>query len=104
MMTKDTMLNLPRAAVVAIGLITAAGLGVAAAQTTPAQKPVVAAADNLLSMSDIESRLSAQGIKVREVEVRNVVLEVEGYDADGREVELLVDRRNGEILSHQFDR
>lgn len=59
---------------------------------------------NLLSFSEIESRLSTQGIKIKEVEVRDVLLEVEGYDANGREVELIVDRRNGDILSHLFDK
>ena len=58
----------------------------------------------LLSLGDIESRLTAQGIKIREIELRDSVVEVEGRDAQGRKVELLVDRRNGEILSQKLDR
>lgn len=59
---------------------------------------------NVLSIGDIESRLSAQGIKVKEIEVRDLLAEVEGYDAKGREIEVMVDRRSGEILSHKYDR
>jgi hypothetical protein len=58
----------------------------------------------LLSLGDIESRMTAQGITIREIELRDTVVEVEGRDAEGREVELLVDRRNGEILSRKLDR
>jgi hypothetical protein len=63
-----------------------------------------AARSPVLSLSDIESRLTAEGITIREIELRDAVVEVEGRDAQGREVELLVDRRNGEILSRKLDR
>jgi hypothetical protein len=62
------------------------------------------AAPDLLSLGDIETRLTAQGIKIREIELKDLVVEVEGRDADGRKVELLVDRRTGEILSQKLDR
>ena len=52
----------------------------------------------LLSLGEIESRLTAQGITIKEIELRDLVVEIEGYDANGHEVELLVDRRSGEIL------
>jgi hypothetical protein len=58
----------------------------------------------LLSLGDIESRLTAQGITIQEIELRDSVVEVEGRDAQGREIELLVDRRSGEILSRKLDR
>jgi hypothetical protein len=58
----------------------------------------------LLSLGDIESRLTAQGITIHEIELRDSVVEVEGRDAQGKKVELLVDRRNGEILSRKLDR
>ena len=64
----------------------------------------VIAASAFSSLGDIESRLTAQGIKIREIELRDLVVEVEGRDAQGRKVELLVDRRNGEILSQKLDR
>ena len=58
----------------------------------------------LLSLGDIESRLTAEGITIQEIELRDTVVEVEGRDDQGRKVELLVDRRNGEILSRKLDR
>nr|WP_298724550.1 PepSY domain-containing protein [uncultured Steroidobacter sp.] len=71
------------------------------AQTAP--EPVVKVPANVLSVSEIESRLGAQGIKVKEIEVRDLIAEVEGYDAQGREVEMVIDRRSGEMLSHEYD-
>lgn len=68
------------------------------------QASAPAAPANVLSLGDIESRLTAQGIKIREIELRDLVVEVEGRDAQGRKVELLVDRRSGEILSQKLDR
>ena len=47
--------------------------------------------------------MNAQGIRVTELEVRDRLVEVEGRDASNREVELVVDRRTGEILSRRFD-
>ena len=72
--------------------------GIAIAQTSAPATPA-----NVLSIADIESRLSAQGISIKEIELRDLVVEVEGREANGREVELLVDRRNGEILSREQD-
>lgn len=68
------------------------------------QASTPAATSPVLSLGDIESRLTAQGITIREIELRDSVVEVEGRDAQGRKVELLVDRRNGEILSRKLDR
>lgn len=62
------------------------------------------AASDVLSLADIETRLTAQGIKIREIEIKDLVVEVEGRDAQDRKVELLVDRRSGEILSQKLDR
>jgi hypothetical protein len=73
--------------------------GVALAQTTA---PATSA--NVLSIADIESRMVAQGITIEEIELRDMVAEVDGRDASGREVELLVDRRSGEILSRKLDK
>lgn len=90
-------------------VVTLAGVaGVSAwAQTSPssggpAEKAVNVPA-NVLSIGEIENRLTAQGIKVKEVEVRDLLAEVEGYDAQGREVEIVIDRRSGETLSHKYD-
>jgi len=69
-----------------------------------AQTPPPATTAKMLGLGEIESRLTAQGITIREIELRDVVVEVEGRDAQGRKVELLLDRRSGEILSQKPDR
>jgi hypothetical protein len=66
--------------------------------TTPA-----ASAKRMLGLNEIEAILQKAGIKVHELEVRDAVVEAEGHDANQREVELVVDRRSGEILSRRFD-
>lgn len=67
----------------------------ASAQTTTTAAP--------LSLGNLESRMTAQGITIREIELRDHVAEIEGRDAQGRKIELLVDRRSGEILSRKID-
>ncbi|MCC6171612.1 MAG: PepSY domain-containing protein [Gammaproteobacteria bacterium] len=79
----------------------AAAAPAAAAAPPTAQAP--ATERPLLSLADIERRVNAQGIRVTELEVRDRLVEVEGRDASNREVELVVDRRTGEILSRRFD-
>jgi hypothetical protein len=86
------------------GVLTIAGLAATAwSETAPVWNAKVAVPAGALSVGDIESRLSAQGIKVKEVEIRDLIAEVEGYDAQGREVELVIDRRSGETLTHKYD-
>lgn len=79
----------------------AAALLVAVGATAFAQASAPA---NVLSIADIEARMTAQGISIREIELRDLVAEVEGRDANGRKIELLVDRRSGEILSKKLDK
>jgi hypothetical protein len=68
----------------------------AAAQSTSPSQPNI-------GLNEIEALLQSQGIRVQELEVRDKVVEVEGRDANNREVEVIVDRRSGEILSQRFD-
>lgn len=82
---------------------TIAGIGGATAWAQNAPEPVIKVPANVLSVSEIESRLAAQGIKVKEIKVRDLLAEVEGYDAQGREIEVVLDRRTGEMLSHEYD-
>lgn len=91
-------------ALVMAAVVTMAGVAGASAwaQNAP-EKAAVNVPANVLSVGEIESRLSAQGIKVKEIEVRDLLAEVEGYDAQGREVEFVIDRRSGETLSHKYD-
>ena len=88
-----------RSTVRAAGVLVAGALAFVAFAAAAADTAPVGA----LSVSDIESRLTAKGFKVKEIEIRDLIAEVEGYDAEGREVELIVDRRNGETLSHEYD-
>jgi uncharacterized membrane protein YkoI len=101
-MTKETMSKLSRAAVLATLLASAGGFSQAYGQT-PSAATGPAAQQKLLSLGEIESRLAQQGVKMKEIEIRDKVLEIEGYDEQGREIELVVDRRTGEILSRRFD-
>jgi len=61
------------------------------------------AAEKYLSLTEIERRVTATGIRVTEIEVKDRIVEVEGRDASNREVDLVVDRRSGEILSRKLD-
>jgi uncharacterized membrane protein YkoI len=82
----------------------ALALILAAAVHTPAQAaptPATAAAGNVLSLDEIERRATAQGVQVKEIKLRDRLVEVEGRDADAQKVELLIDRRSGEVLSRE---
>lgn len=91
-----------RAAMLA-AVVTLAGVAGASAWAQDASDSVVKVPANVLSVGDIESRLSAQGYKVKEIEIHDLLAEVEAYDAQGREVDMVIDRRNGETLSHKYD-
>jgi hypothetical protein len=100
-MTKNTH---KAAGAFVIGAMTIAALAATAwAETAPAWNAKVDVPAGALSASDIESRLSTQGLKVKEVEIRDLIAEVDAYDAQGREVELVIDRRSGEMLTHKYD-
>ena len=62
-----------------------------------------APADKFLTLTEIERRVTATGVRVTEIEVKDRIVEVEGRDASNREVDLVVDRRSGEILSRKLD-
>lgn len=66
-----------------------------------AHTSAIAAAAGLLTLDEIESRASAQGIEIKEIELRNLLVEVEGRDANAQKVQLLIDRRSGEVLSRE---
>ena len=80
-------------------LILSAGI---ATPASPAQS-TVASPTSVLTLAELEARLTEQGISIREIELKAAVAEVEGHDAAGRKVELLIDRRTGEILSRMLD-
>jgi hypothetical protein len=100
-MTKNTH---KAAGAFVVGAMAIAALAATAwAETAPVWNAKVAVPAGALSVGDIESRLSTRGLKVKEVEIRDLIAEVEAYDAQGREVELVIDRRNGEMLTHKYD-
>lgn len=79
-------------------LSSVAVFGSGASAATPAET-----SPNLLSLGDLEQRMAAQGITIKEIELKQLVAEIEGKDAQGRKVELMVDRRSGEVLSRKPD-
>jgi len=82
----------------------ATGFSVVAIAAGAQEAPATTTPSTALSLCDIESRLTAQGITIHELELRDLVIEVEGRDGQGRKLEVLVDRRSGEILSRKLDR
>jgi hypothetical protein len=93
----------------AVASLVAIGASVVSAQEPP-QAPVEstpasgnASAAAVMSLTDIEQLLKSKGIRVTEMEVRDRVVAVEGLDGNNREIDLIVDRRSGEILSREFD-
>lgn len=68
------------------------------AQTTPSTSSA-----KTLSLDTLEQRVTALGIRVKEMKVRGLLLKVEGRDAQHRKVELTLDRRTGEVLYRGFD-
>lgn len=69
--------------------------GQASAQTARASTA------GLLNMAEIERRATAEGIVVTEIETENRLAEVEGRDAQQRKVELVIDRKTGEVLQRK---
>lgn len=89
-------------AVTASGIVAVAGASAVAAQTSPV--PTASPTGTpMLSLTEIEAQLAAEGVKISDIELRDLVVEIEGHDAEGREIELVVDRRNGQTLSRRFD-
>lgn len=100
------MIHSVRSRIVAAGAAVAASvlilaMPVAALSAEPHPDP--AAGVETLSLAEIESRLQAQGISVEEMEAEGLLVEVEGRDAEGREIELKIDRRNGEVLARKYE-
>lgn len=86
------LLSLGLAALLATGALAAA-----------AQQPKAPArTTGYLSAGDVERRAVAEGIvTVKEIELDARLAEVEGRDAQQRKVELVIDRKTGEVLKHE---
>jgi len=53
-------------------------------------------------MAELEQRGVSEGITMTEIETKQRLAEVEGYDAQSRKVKLVVDRQTGEVLSRRL--
>ncbi|MGE0628286.1 MAG: PepSY domain-containing protein [Hyphomicrobiaceae bacterium] len=62
------------------------------------ENPVRKSTDGWLSLDDVRSRLTAQGYRIREIELDDGLYEVEARNAEGRKVELKIDPRSGKIV------
>jgi len=82
----------PLAAIITASVLAA---GMALAQQ-PATTP-----SNWLGMAELEKRGISEGITVTEIEAKQRLAEVEGYDAQSRKVKLVIDRQTGEVLSRR---
>lgn len=56
----------------------------------------------MLGMAELERRGIAEGLTVTEIEAKQRLGEIKGYDRQSRKVKLVVDRRTGEILSREI--
>jgi hypothetical protein len=56
------------------------------------------AADQWMSIADVDSKLTAMGYRVREIERDDNCYEVEGTDANGAEFEAYVNPLSGDIV------
>lgn len=101
-----TVRNLFHPASLVIAGVLGIGGGAIAQQPPAAEKSTAtasAAPGNLISLDEVESRLRNDGIRVEELKLRGHLVEAEGRDGSNREIEVIVDRRNGEIVSKRFD-
>jgi len=87
-MSKKTLASLAAACVLALGVAWA-------------QQPGTTTPSNWLGMAELERIGTNEGFTVTEIETKQRLAEVEGYDAQQRKVKLLVDRQTGEILSRR---
>lgn len=55
----------------------------------------------VLSFEQLERIAAREMAQVTELEVRDLLLKAKGYDAQGMKVELLLDRRDGYVLSRR---
>ncbi|PZQ33382.1 MAG: hypothetical protein DI562_01780 [Stenotrophomonas acidaminiphila] len=89
----------------ALALAALAGLSVhVAVAQAPVPHPYVDAARPTAAVLPFEQleRIAAREIPhVTELEVRDLLLKAKGYDAQGMKVEVLLDRRDGYVLSRR---
>ena len=102
-MKRNTTFAALAAAAVTVGIAGATLAQQVEKPTATVTAPETASRGTLLSLNQIEALLEGQGIKVEELELKDRVVKAEGRDSSNREVEVIVDRRTGEILSSRID-
>jgi len=88
-------MNIGKKALLPLLAASVLALGVAWAQQ-PGGNP-----QGWLGMAELEQRGISEGMTVTEIETKQRLAEVEGYDTQGRKVKLVIDRQTGEILSRR---
>ncbi|TWT21446.1 PepSY domain-containing protein [Luteimonas marina] len=86
-----------------ITLLMGAGLVISSMAVFAQQTGRTPATNNAyMSAGDVERRAIAEGVSViTEIELEDRLAEVEGRDAQQRKVELVIDRRTGEVLQRK---
>jgi hypothetical protein len=79
-----------------------AGVAIAVNQTPPAPQPARSTPpQNVRDFAELERMAMAEVPYIKEIEVRDLLLKVEGHDAQGMKVKLYMDRRTGQVLSRE---
>lgn len=87
-----------------LGSLAIAGAAYAEEPRVPAGQGTAAAVEGLMAPAAVMEQLAQKGYRdFREVELDDGKYEVEGRDAEGREVEIDVDARSGAILKVEHD-
>ncbi len=66
----------------------------------PVQRPVPV--DNALDFRELERLAIREVPHIKKMEIRDALLKVDGYDAQGMKVKVYMDRRNGSVLSREI--
>lgn len=91
--------TIARVAAIATGSLLLAGT-VAIATATPRSQ---GAGPRPMSFAALEQKAIAMGIRPTELKIGYRTAEIDGRDRDGREVEIKLDPRSGEVLRRKFD-
>ncbi|WP_326525232.1 PepSY domain-containing protein [Sphingomonas sp.] len=92
-------LSITRVAAIATGSLLLAGTAPVDSATA---QPRASAAPSM-SFATLEQKAIGMGIRPTELKIGRRVAEIEGRDGQGREVEVKLDPRSGQVLSRKFD-
>mgnify|MGYP001351527728 CR=1 FL=1 len=92
----------------ALALAAIGGVSIHALAQSPAANTGTAAttaarpANKLLTFEQLERIAAREITRITEIEVKDLMFEAEGYNADGWKVEVVLDRRDGSVLSKKM--